>query len=292
MLPEAINREITTWLKENAEENCNIINVIPLSGGSINQSYRIRTACRDFFLKYNYTNLYPGMFHVEMKGLELLASTKSVSVPKVCLSTETNGYSILLLEYLEQTKARKNFWEILAKQLAQLHSVKEEKYGLDYDNYIGSIKQTNTPTKNYFDFITNERFVPLIQRANQAGYFTITDMSHFERLLKNLPDLIPIESPSLIHGDLWSGNVISDNEGNPYVIDPAVYYGNRESDIAMTKLFGGFPQIFYESYNYYHPLMSSWQKRVDFYQLYPLLVHVLLFGESYAFQVRNIIRNY
>lgn len=137
-----------------------------------------------------------------------------------------------------------------------------------------------------------ERLQPLVKLAYDSGLLDGQDARRMEILYKKLPEILPVEPPSLIHGDLWSGNYMVGNDGNPCIIDPAVYYGHREMDIAMSKLFGGFSPEFYRAYNEEYPMVKGWEKRVELNQLYPLLVHVNLFGEGYNRQVRQILKDY
>lgn len=132
----------------------------------------------------------------------------------------------------------------------------------------------------------------MAELAFTNGYIKTQDLSRLELLYKRLPDLYPEEPPSLLHGDLWSGNFLSAHDGTPCLVDPAVYYGHRETDIAMTRLFGGFSQAFYEAYNHHFPLEPGWESRISLNQLYPLLVHVNLFGEGYMGQVRQVLKQY
>jgi fructosamine-3-kinase len=123
----------------------------------------------------------------------------------------------------------------------------------------------------------------------ESGWFSNSELSQFERLYHKLPGLFPKEKPRLVHGDLWSGNYLIDQDSNPVLIDPAAYFGHREVDIAMTRLFGGFDEAFYKSYNEVFPLETGWKDRIDLYNLYPLLIHVNLFGSGYVQQVKRII---
>lgn len=292
MVPVSILNAAILWLQENIDETCRLITYNPVGGGSINESLKLKTSCGTCFLKYNDKDRYPGMFEFELKGLELLANSGTVYVPRSFAASSVDDFSYLLLDYEQSERIIDDYWKIFGKQLAALHTISSDEFGLEYDNYIGSLKQPNERTKDLYGFLINQRFQPLVSQAFSQGFFTSEDLKSFERLFKRLPELIPDERPSLIHGDLWSGNIIANHVGSPCLIDPAVYYGNRESDIAMSRLFGGFPGEFYDSYNYYNPLISEWQERIELFQLYPLLVHVILFGGGYASQVKRIIQKY
>ncbi len=288
LLYEAINK----YLQNEFSEDCNIVNTNKLSGGSINEAVKVTTSCGEFFLKYNIADKYPSMFDKEFKGIEILANTNAVTVPKVLVSGISEPYSYLLMEYEQPARQTNDYWEVFAKQLAALHGNQSDLFGLDHDNYIGSLFQSNKTSNDLVYFLVNERFEPLIRIAKDNRQLSTSDIHYFERIFNKLEYLIPKEKPTLIHGDLWSGNIIVNKQGRPVLIDPAIYYGHREMDIAMTRLFGGFPEKFYSVYNDYYPLIKGWEQRIEINQLYPLLVHVILFGESYVSQVRNIIKKY
>lgn len=292
MLPSEVNESLTNWLAETFGNGCIIKRTTPVGGGSINEAHRISTSCGDFFLKYNLAGLYPQMFELEMKGLKLLASTNTIYIPEALYAGFTDKYSFLILEYEEKAEPRENFWTLFASQLARLHQQTDDYYGLGYDNYIGSLKQSNLITTDYLSFFINQRIIPLVKSALDSKLLSHDDLVQFQKLFLRLGDLLTIEKPALIHGDLWSGNIIVNHNGMPCLIDPAIYYGHRESDIAMTRLFGGFPNLFYEAYNDEFPMSKGWVERIEIHQLYPLLVHVNLFGQSYVPQVRRIIRRF
>lgn len=292
MLPIEINRSFNAWINEKYGKDCKVRSIAPSPGGSINETYRINTSSGDFFLKYNLSKKYPEMFELEMKGLKLLTSTNTVHIPEVFIAGYSGIYSYLILEYEERANPQNNFWIVFADQLANLHQNSASYFGLDHDNYIGSLKQSNSKTPDYLSFFINQRLSPLLKSAIDIKLLTHKDLVQFEKLLTRLSGLVTIENPALIHGDLWSGNIIVNHNGLPCLIDPAVYYGHRESEIAMTKLFGGFPNLFYEIYNEVFPMEKGWEERIEIQQLYPLLVHVNLFGHSYVSQVRRIINKF
>lgn len=291
MLPEIIAESVIEWFNKQGI-TCRITNIEPVGGGSINESFRFKTTHGHFFLKYNRADRYPGMFESEIQGLTLLKNTNTVYIPDPLTAGTAGNFSFLLMKYEEPGKPKAEFWDLFANQLSLLHRTTNDYFGLDHDNYIGSLNQSNKRTSNFYHFLIIERFEPLVKQAFNQAYFSREDIKHFESLYNKVTELIPEEKPALIHGDLWSGNVIISEQGKPCLIDPAVYYGNREADIAMTKLFGGFPVKFYDAYNDNFPLIKGWELRIEIHQLYPLLVHVNLFGQSYALQVRSIIRKY
>ncbi|HYW34956.1 MAG TPA: fructosamine kinase family protein [Balneolaceae bacterium] len=265
-----------------------------VSGGSINRAARVTTDKGEtFFLKWN-NSAAGDMFPKEQKGLELLRSARSgLRMPEVIETGSTaDGTDFILMTYLEQGSARSDSNRIFGEQLAELHHTTAEQYGLDHDNYIGRLPQSNKKHTNWIDFFIDERLEPQLQMALDAGKFSGGIAQNFHRLYKKLPDLLPEEPPSLLHGDLWGGNYFFDSEGHPAIYDPAVYYGNREIEIAFTYLFGGFSAEFYASYQENFPLQPNFSKRKDIYNLYPLLVHTNMFGGSYARQVEGIIQRY
>ncbi len=292
MLPTKLHEVVTNYLQTKFGEGCKINTTSSISGGSINEALKLTTSCGEFFLKYNLADKYPSMFDAELKGIEILAKTHTVKVPKIFVSGVSEPYSYLLMEYEQPAQHTNDYWELFAKQLARLHELKNNLFGLDHDNYIGSLVQSNKTSNDLIYFLITQRFEPLIHIARDNRLFTASDIHYFESVFNKLENLIPYEEPTLIHGDLWSGNLIVNKQGQPVLIDPAVYYGHREWDIAMTKLFGGFPEKFYSVYNDYNPLIKGWEQRIEINQLYPLLVHVILFGETYVSQVRYIIKKY
>jgi protein-ribulosamine 3-kinase len=259
-------------------------------GGSINQGGKVKTTIGSFFLKWNDDKQFPAMFEAEAEGLHLLHRQNAIRIPKVIRHGKKGAHQFLLLEFIEQKSRSKKYWEQLGQRLASLHRCSSEFFGLDQDNYIGSLRQHNHPNSNWINFFIEQRLNVQVRLAINSGAVDSEWEKKFEALYAKLPSLIAVEKPSLIHGDLWSGNLIADEQGEPCLIDPAVYYGNREADLAMTRLFGGFSEEFYSAYEETFPLPPGSQRRVDLYNLYPLLVHVNLFGGSYVHSVESILR--
>jgi fructosamine-3-kinase len=292
MIPVEISQYLTSWFRREISLSTEIISSTPLGGGSINEAFRIETSSGLFFIKFNQAKRYPGMFSAEAEGLAILEKAGCIMVPKVLHSAETGSFAFLLLEYIEGTATVNNFWQIFGKNLGCLHRHSSSDFGLDHNNYIGSLNQSNHHHPFWIEFLIMERFQPLVRMAYDSGLLDSQDVRRMEMLYKKLPEILPVEPPSLIHGDLWSGNYMVGADGYPCIIDPAVYYGHREMDIAMSRLFGGFSPDFYRSYNEEYPMEKGWEKRVELNQLYPLLVHVNLFGEGYSRQVRKILKDY
>ncbi|UOE46362.1 fructosamine kinase family protein [Mucilaginibacter sp. SMC90] len=267
--------------------NAKIKSISPVAGGDINQAYRLQTALDRFFIKINSLHKFPGMFESEVEGLAAISKTNAIAVPNVILRGDTGDESYLILEWIDAGQINNVSSKKLGYQLAQMHRATSAQFGFDADNYMGSLHQSNRPRDNWAQFFIEERLQPMIKMAADKGELNKNDVHQFDLLYKKLPGLFTEEPPALLHGDLWGGNYLISSEGKPYLIDPAVSYGNREFDIAMTTLFGGFDRAFYEAYNNEFQLLPGWQQRLKLWNLYPLLVHVNLFGGMYAKQVRD-----
>jgi len=263
-----------------------------ISGGCINNGGRVTTAEGDYFLKWNARKKYPGMFAAEAKGLALLRSATSLKIPDVLFNGETEENQFLVLEFITNGVKNEHYWVNLGAGLAKLHRHTAPDFGLDHDNYIGSLSQDNTPSKSWVEFFIDRRLAPQLKRAVDLQMLEAGSASMFEKLFLKLHDLLPVEPPALLHGDLWAGNTMITHEGDPCLIDPAVYFGHREADLAMTALFGGFDGTFFEDYNEAYPLQPGYTRRVDIYNLYPLLVHVNLFGGGYGAQMMSIVKRF
>lgn len=267
-----------------------------LSGGNINTSAQVFSSEGVFFVKWNQMEQATGeqsdMFAREAKGLDLLRQTDALHIPQVIGHGQHLDKSYLILEYVDPGTPANGYWETLGQSLAVLHSHTQPLFGLHFDNYIGALPQTNTLTANGLDFFFEHRLLP---QAGLAFYKDLLSKSTYDalfRLRNRLPDLIPNERPALLHGDLWSGNVLVNEDGQPALIDPAVYYGFREAELAFTKLFAGFDSRFYDAYNEAFPLQDGFEERVAIYNLYPLLVHVNLFGSGYVSGVERILKQF
>jgi len=263
-----------------------------LGGGSINQVYFLSTSKGSFCIKFNQAEAFPGMFQAEARGLSLIESSDAIRVPSVIEAVTLTNYSYLLLEYLEPFRKIQDFMVEFGHSLARLHMNTNTDFGLDHDNYIGSLPQQNRWYDDWISFFVEERLGYQISLARKSGLLPYDTMKQFQRLFPRLKSYFPKEKPALIHGDLWSGNFIVSEKGKPCLIDPAVYYGHRETDIAMTTLFGGFSSDFYSSYNEVFPMEQGWKGRMDLYNLYPLLVHLNLFGTGYLRLIYQVLKKY
>lgn len=258
------------------------------SGGCINQAARLNTSAGSYFIKWNSAK-WNKMFSLEYAGLQLLKETDTVAIPEVYGKDSIADYSFLILEHIESKTADPIFWEHFGNIMADLHRNKEDYFGLNYDNFIGILNQKNTFSNSWVQFFIENRLDPQIELAYKNNLISTSFLKKFKNIYIKLPLILPEEQPSLLHGDLWSGNFISGKDGKAYLIDPAVYYGNREAEIAYTKLFGGFSPPFYASYHDNFPLQPNFEERVEIYNLYHLLVHVNLFGTSYLSSVISTV---
>ena len=264
-----------------------------LHGGDINRAYCIHTSDAKYFLKVNDAVNYPGMFEKEARGLDALRNNApGIIIPRVIKYGHIYQQQWLLLEWLEKRNPTSGFWENFGSALAQLHKQPQTYFGWLEDNYIGSLVQQNTISPSWHLFYVECRIMPLIKRLFDANQFSRKDVKDAENLCNKLEQLFPAEPPSLVHGDLWSGNFMVTANGNAALYDPAVYCGHREMDIGMTKLFGGFDQRFYAAYHQAYPLETGWQQRLPLTQLYPLLIHAVLFGGHYINSANQILLSY
>ncbi len=262
--------------------------VIPLSGGDINQVYVLHTAGQKFVVKINKSSAFPTLFEAEAKGLGHLYQTNTFRIPDDVRWGKVNETIFLMLEFIDSGTPIKGFWSVFGKQLAKLHQTTRPYFGFEEDNYIGTLKQYNTKKSIASEFYITQRLEPQFELAFQKGF----SFSNLEQFYKNVSAEIPNEPSSLIHGDLWSGNFMVDNNGMPCLIDPSVSYASREMDIAMMYLFGGFDQKLFETYNETFPMTPNWRDRLSLWQLYYLLVHLNLFGSSYYPRVKSIVNGY
>ncbi len=269
-----------------------------VAGGDINEAYRLTLSDgMHIFMKSNQGKSV-SFFQREAEGLAAIAETGAISTPQVFgCGTGENGGAFLLLEFVESRRPGKDYQEILAQQLARMHQSRTENfvtggiYGFVQDNYIGANPQVNTPCKSWTEFFRDCRLKPQFLQA--SDYFGKEEWKKITELLERTGEILTEpEYPSLVHGDLWAGNVMTGRDGLAWLTDPAACVGHREADLAMTELFGGFSGKFYEAYREAAPLQPGYEKRRDFYNLYHLLNHLNLFGRSYLSSVRRIVEEY
>ncbi len=267
-----------------------------VGGGSINQCQVLELSNgTSIFLKVN-ANPPNDFFTAEQKGLNLLRSIHNgPRVPKpIAIGPGTNQAKLFLLEYIEQASPKDGFYETFAQTLANCHRATQNFYGLDHDNYIGSTDQINTQEADPIVFFRENRIRFQQKLARQSGLINKELDNKLDLLNDKLASLLDVtgEIPALVHGDLWSGNYFADRNQVPCIFDPAAHYGLRESDLAMTELFGRLPQKFYDAYHEAFPLNPGYENRKDLYNLYHLLNHLNLFGRSYLSQVEATVNHY
>jgi fructosamine-3-kinase len=279
-------------LQQHFSYSFTIDTIHPIGSVSTNVSFRITSAKKDFFLKFNSSLIASDVFAKEISGLQLLQNTETFKIPNVICNGKYSEGSFLLLEFISEVNATIEYWQKAGEQLAALHQHNSTCFGLEHDNYIGNLPQSNKQHKRFYDFFVFERLDPLVRLGEKKGYFSCTNTDEFESIYTKLPRLLPNEAPALLHGDLWSGNIFSGINNNPVMFDPAVYYGNREAELAFTTLFGGFDKTFYNAYQSAFPMVSGYEERFAVYNLYPLLVHLHLFGSSYLNPILQTLKKY
>jgi fructosamine-3-kinase len=264
-----------------------------VGGGSINDTYQLTINHNiNFFLKINSATKFPGLFQKEKNGLEFIRKQKLIHVPAVIACDEIDNCQILLLEWINKGIKTPEFWNEFGKQLAALHHITNPHFGFFEDNYMGALPQINNPQKSWIDFFIESRLKPQIELAQEKKLFHIKHVSAFESLYPKLTEVFNQEKPSLLHGDLWSGNYICNQNSEPVLIDPAVYFGHRSIDLGMTNLFGGLDKSLYDSYNYYFPFPLNYYQQWDICNLYPLLIHLNLFGSGYLGHIESILKKF
>ncbi len=265
-----------------------VVEFRPVAGGCINQGAILRTnGGPSFFLKQN-AAAPEAMFRREADGLRALVVEGGPRLPAPLLA----GPNFLLLEDLRPAAPAPGYWETFGRQLARLHNHTADTFGFQHDNFLGTTLQPNPPTVDGFEFFAVHRLEYQARLAHSRGRLAAGDLERVLKLARSLRDWIPEQPASLIHGDLWSGNALTGPAGEPAIIDPAAHYGWAEAELGMTDLFGGFPDRFYAAYLEARPLEAGWRERLPIYNLYHLLNHLNLFGESYLGQVQAILMRY
>ena len=266
-----------------------------VSGGCIDDSRKLQLESGKLYFLKQLLGSSLGAFDAEERGLEELRKSGAVNVPEIVCK----GPDFLLLQWIEAGYSRSSSsMEMLGRQFAELHRYRGKKFGLSEDNILGDSPQSNKPSKegrlNWAKFFVENRLEFQTSLAVKNGYATPELKNLMDNLIKKVPDLISgtEEEPSLLHGDLWSGNYLIDESGIPWLIDPAVYYGHREADLAMTSLFGGFSNTFFSAYKSAYPISPGYSEREPLYQLYHVLNHLNLFGTDYYGQVISVLKRY
>ena len=229
-----------------------------------------------------------GSFRAEAAGLEALRRSNTVRVPAVLEVSEEH----LLTEFIRPGTATSRSWRQLGEELARLHSQAMPEFGFDADNFCGATPQPNPRMEDGYRFFAEARLLYQGRLARDAGLLELAQLERLEQLCLRLPELLPEQAPALLHGDLWRGNLLFDPAGDPWLIDPAVYWGWPETDLAMTALFGGFDDAFYTAYDQATSLPPGWRERLPLYNLYHLLNHLNLFGGTYHGAVVEILSRF
>ena len=293
-LDSPILQSVAEYLSRHFQKELQIVEAIPLGGGCINHTYRIKTENWSFFLKWN-SDGANDMFECEEQALREFAKGKisDLVVPQSIVSKpidQTPGF--LVLELLNGAPGSALMEEQLGRGLAQLHKVVADQFGFYTNNYCGSTRQINNYQSSWIDFYRENRLHHLIELIAATRGLSQNELKTFDRFLIRLDRLLNYPSrPSLVHGDLWSGNYMFTTKG-PAIIDPAASYSDREFEFGIMKMFGGFSQRTYDAYQEFWPLEKGWQERNKLYQLYHVLNHFYLFGGFYKNQALDIVSYY
>ena len=280
--------QIARHITQTTEKPFEIEKSHPVSGGCINQGYAVSGNGLIYFVKINQAN-QEAMFAAEALGLKQIHATKTIRVPEPICWGIADKSSYLVLEWLEFGGGDSQSWEKMGRNLAHLHQVSlSDRFGWHCNNTIGSTPQINTISNNWADFFTHQRIGYQLRLAKERG----GNFPDEDQVIPAISEILSQHQPhpSLVHGDLWSGNAAITVDGEPVILDPATYWGDREVDLAMTELFGGFPAAFYRGYNDVFPLDAGYQKRKTLYNLYHILNHFNLFGGGYASQANRMLQ--
>lgn len=282
-------QDIIRRIESAIQNKFELTDVRPIAGGDINSAYQLQSSHQNFFVKLNKASCL-SMFEAEAEGLQTLQDTYCLRVPKPLIHGISNGCAFLVLEYLELTRLNSQGEQLFGQQLARLHRQQQGYFGWHRDNTIGSTVQINGHYHSWLEFWREQRLGFQLRLAATNGYDGRLQIQG-ERLCQNLPFFFIDHQPhpSLLHGDLWAGNAAADERGQPVIFDPACYFGDREADLAMTELFGGFGSAFYQGYQSVYPLTPGYSERKLLYNLYHLLNHLNLFGGGYLSQVHATI---
>jgi len=267
--------------------------IVVVAGGDVATAHRVELSSgRRLFAKVQPAEPR-GALASEAEGLEWLREAGALRIPEVIGADVTASMQVLVLEWINVGAPRPDHDEWLGRGLAKLHQAEAPHFGLQRDNFIAALSQPNAAADDWASFYRTQRLDPMLVRAQRAGYVDRALQRRFDRLAPRLGELLgPPEPPARLHGDLWAGNLLHDSTGRPVLIDPAAYGGHCEIDLAMMMLFGGFSDRVFSAYHEAFPLEPGWRERVPLHQLYPLLVHVNLFGASYLGPLQSTIDRY
>lgn len=279
----AMEKAIESAISEETGSEFRIADARVLGGGCIHQAQCLNgTDGRQFFLKQNQVR-HMGAFQAEAAALGSMAATGTIRVPRPVAVRECRETAFLVLEYLPFGRSGGD-WARMGAELARLHQTESTRFGWDHDNWIGSTPQVNAWKNDWVTFYAECRLRPQLDRAAGKGLRVGQADVLIRQLHLFFEDYTP--TPSLLHGDLWAGNAAFLEDGTPVIFDPASYYGDPETDLAMTELFGGFPDSFYQGYASVRPIHHGYNRRRDLYQLYHVLNHYTIFGGGYGAQAK------
>lgn len=266
-----------------------------VGGGCIANATRLETASSAFFLKWSRDEAAP-TFEPEAEGLRALreaGSNLTIPEPIAARGAQDGRPGFLVMQWIESGKRSSSFWEEFGRGLAALHRYAADRYGFPCDNFIGRLPQKNDWSQDWSEFFVTNRLEPQVRMARERGRWSTSWDGHYRRLAAKMSDLVPAKpTASSLHGDLWGGNFLVDKEGRAALVDPAAYYGHREADLGMTRLFGGFDERFYSAYQEAWPLEPGYQERLEIYNLYHLINHLNHFGSGYAGGVARILKRF
>ena len=263
-----------------------------VSGGDISSAYILESDSERYFLKINSKPFAEKMFLAEKTGLEAIGNTRTIAVPNVLSTGTFEGKSFLLMQFIESKRATQKDYRAFGQQLAQMHLCTHHTFGFPSDNFIGSLPQNNRSHTDWAEFYWEKRIFAQLRMALERGLLQQSEIPKREKAISVFNEIFGDVKPSLLHGDLWGGNYLIAADGTPYLIDPAVYYGHSMVDIAMSRLFGGFSSDFYDVYHEIIPRNANYDAQIELYQLYYLIVHLNMFGESYYSGVNSILSRY
>ncbi|MDB5250986.1 MAG: fructosamine kinase family protein [Flaviaesturariibacter sp.] len=264
-----------------------------VAGGSMSNAYHVVSGDgRHWFLKTNSATKFPHLFRCEAAGLKLLSGSGALAIPAVNGVLENQDWQALLLQWLEPGERSPSFWTTLGSSLARLHRSTGDCFGGTDDNYMGAVPQTNRSSTSWADFFREQRVEPLLRQCIDAGLLAPRASGWWNVVAARLDDLFSPSPPALLHGDLWHGNVMCGPLSAPFLVDPAVYYGHPAMDLGMTRLFGVFDEAFYDAYFGESIAGIITPEGESIATLYPLLVHVHLFGRMYTAKTETVLRRF
>jgi protein-ribulosamine 3-kinase len=271
-----------------------IVSSATVSGGCINQASKLTLSNGEQVFQKENSSTFDNMFFAEAAGLDALRGKGGPQVPEPIAVHQGERTQFILMSFIRQSDRRADFWEAFGRAFATLHRYDATNiFGFESDNFIGSTVQKNTKSKSWIEFYGRHRLGFQIDLARKKGLASPKLVQKCETLISRLADFLPDDPhPSTLHGDLWGGNVMTGDDGNAAIIDPAAYYGQNEADLAMTELFGRFPDSFYDAYDEILPLDPEYKTRKDIYALYHVLNHLNLFGTSYAGQAMSMLNRF